>query len=143
MSMLSAIDGIGPGKLGGLPRRTSVLYTSRRNKSPDDSATRQAVLFEDRLLNLAKKWNGNREVDYKYTFYETSSNGKKGHEGNVTYHDRRILHEDLFTALGPEDDRQHTVVYVCGLPGMTDEFVEVLRKAKGMDERRVLVEKWW
>jgi len=29
------------------------------------------------------------------------------------------------------------------LPTMTDEFVELLKKAPGMDEKRVLCEKWW
>lgn len=142
MSMLSAVDGIGPSRMGGLPRRTSVLYTSRRNKKADNDSP-EAVLFEQRLLKLANKWESSKDVDYKYIFFETSGGGKTGEEGNVTCKDRRISHEDLFEALGPENDRKHTVVYVCGLPAMTDEFVEVLKKAAGMDEKRVLVEKWW
>ena len=56
---------------------------------------------------------------------------------------RRILHSDLLNALGPEHKRAGTVVYVCGPPKMTDEFVEVMRRAEGMSEERVLCEKWW
>jgi hypothetical protein len=35
------------------------------------------------------------------------------------------------------------VVYVCGVPDMTNEFVDLLRKTEGMEEKRVLCEKWW
>lgn len=39
------------------------------------------------------------------------------------------------------------MVYVCGVPGMTDEFVRALVAPApggfGMEERRVLFEKWW
>jgi len=63
--------------------------------------------------------------------------------GNIATRYRRISHEDLFDAIGREDSRSNTVVYVCGLPTMTDEFVELLKKAPGMDETRVLCEKWW
>jgi hypothetical protein len=146
ISMLRAMDSVGPAataRLGGLPRRTTVLYSSRRNRSPDDK--NEDVLFYDDLLDLASKWNSNDEVDYRYTFFETNPGGRNGEgkEKNVQYRNRRISHEDLLGALGPEDDRANTVVYVCGLPAMTDEFVEALSKAKGMEKRRVLTEKWW
>lgn len=55
---------------------------------------------------------------------------------------RRIMREDLVSAVG-RGDRTGTVCYVCGPAGMTDEFVEVLRELEGMEERRVLCEKWW
>jgi NAD(P)H-flavin reductase len=35
------------------------------------------------------------------------------------------------------------VVYVCGVPGMTEKLVRRAKKAEGMDERHVLYEKWW
>ena len=56
---------------------------------------------------------------------------------------RRILHSDLLDALGPERKREGTVAYVCGPPKMTDEFVEMMKRAEGMSEERVLCEKWW
>jgi hypothetical protein len=146
ISMLRAMDSVGPAatdRIGGLPRRTTVLYSSRRNRSPDGK--KEDVLFYDDLLHLASKWKSKDGVDYWYTFFETSAGGRDGEDegGNVRYRNRRISHEDLQEALGPKDDRANTVVYVCGLPAMTDEFVEVLSKAKGMEKRRVLTEKWW
>lgn len=58
-------------------------------------------------------------------------------------HSRRIAHEDLMEALGPVEGRKGMVVYICGPPGMTDEFVEVMGGAEGMDGGRVFCEKWW
>ena len=56
---------------------------------------------------------------------------------------RRITHEDLLDAIGPVAERRGVVVYVCGPRMMTDDFVEVLMRAEGMEEKRVLCEKWW
>lgn len=67
-----------------------------------------------------------------------SSLGKNGY-----VHQRRITHDDLVHALGPVSERRGVVAYVCGPGGMTDEFIEVLRGQEGMEERRVLCEKWW
>lgn len=46
-------------------------------------------------------------------------------------------------ALGPVEKRKGVVVYICGPPGMTDEFVEVMGRAEGMDPTMVFCEKWW
>ena len=56
---------------------------------------------------------------------------------------RRFEEKDLETALGPVAERESTVAYVCGPPAMTDWAVDVLRSSKGMDQERVLCEKWW
>jgi ferredoxin-NADP reductase len=50
---------------------------------------------------------------------------------------------DLAEAVGK--DKDVAVVYVCGPPAMTDEFVAYLtsRDGLGMDPERVLFEKWW
>ncbi|TVY18271.1 Oxidoreductase NAD-binding domain-containing protein 1 [Lachnellula arida] len=56
---------------------------------------------------------------------------------------RRIQEEDLLRALGPVDERIDTVCYICGVPGMTDAFVELAQKAEGVDARNVFCEKWW
>lgn len=64
---------------------------------------------------------------------------------------RRVNDEDLVKALdgykqnvfGGGHDRESTVCYVCGPPQMTDEIVAMLRKQEGMNESRVLCEKWW
>lgn len=142
MSMVSAMDALDKGILGGIVGRVSVLYSSRRKGKNEE------VLFEQRLKEIAKKWDGDSEVDYGYTFFETGGidgDGVKGEEGNdyMMVERRRISHQDLFEALGPVDKRANTVVYICGLPDMTDEFVELLKNTPGMEEKRVLCEKWW
>jgi NAD(P)H-flavin reductase len=51
--------------------------------------------------------------------------------------------QDVEDAVG--GDRDATVVYVCGVPAMTDEFVGALVSPEGfgIDRTRVLFEKWW
>ncbi|KAI0865591.1 hypothetical protein F4860DRAFT_258248 [Xylaria cubensis] len=77
--------------------------------------------------------------------------GKKG-EGEtdntytIPFHPRRYtIDEDVAEALGSPSERRHAVVYVCGVPSMTDEFVARLtdKDGLGMDSHRVLCEKWW
>ncbi len=50
---------------------------------------------------------------------------------------------DILDALGPVEARKGTVCYICGIPVMTDDFVEKAKKADGMEEANVLSEKWW
>lgn len=140
MSMLSAIDGIGEGRIGGVPKTVRVLYSSRRGKNDGGSA--EAVLFEDRLADLSKRWSSSKSVDWEYTFFETNG-GTETSTAHPKTERRRIAHSDLIEALGPEDSRANTVVYVCGIPQMTDDFVAFLSTQPGMNEKRVLCEKWW
>lgn len=143
MSMISVMHELGTQKLGGIVKTVRVLYTSRREK--DANGEEEEILFEKRLKNIAAKWRDVEQVDYKYTLFETGQEGGKEDkdDGNFSTRYRRIKHDDLFNAIGSEDRRSNTVVYVCGLPTMTDEYVALLRQAPGMDEKRVLCEKWW
>jgi len=56
---------------------------------------------------------------------------------------RRFEKEDLLRAIGPVAKRSRTLAYVCGPPAMTDWAVAKLKEIEGMDEKRVLCEKWW
>lgn len=47
------------------------------------------------------------------------------------------------TGGGVGGGREGTVCYVCGPRKMTDEVVEFLGRQEGMEEGRVLCEKWW
>lgn len=62
---------------------------------------------------------------------------------NMTIQRRRINEHDLQEALGLPKKRAATVAYVCGVPTMTDEFIEKIKAAEGMQEENVLSEKWW
>ncbi|KAK5050409.1 hypothetical protein LTR84_003690 [Exophiala bonariae] len=145
MSMISTLNEAGTTRvLGGMPKHVRVLYTSRRERNPDGQAAE--ILFENRLKSIAENWNTHQQqVDYQYAFFETSEPSSVGapKPGNMAVHSRRISQNDLLEALGSEDGRANTVVYVCGLPTMTDQYVELLKNAPGMDEKRVLCEKWW
>ena len=56
---------------------------------------------------------------------------------------RRFEEQDLMNALGPVAQRRGVVAYVCGPRHMTDWAVQTLSSAEGMENRRVLCEKWW
>jgi hypothetical protein len=55
----------------------------------------------------------------------------------------RIGRGDIESVLGAKEEREGTVVYVCGPRSMTDEFVEMIGRMEGMSESRVLCERWW
>jgi hypothetical protein len=114
------------------------------------------ILFEDRLRSIFGKGNVGGEL----AIYRTSGAGgdaaeterikegkgdrvsEKG-KGKVVVRERRIGDEDVLKALGHVEEREGTVCYVCGVPSMTDHFVDVASKAEGMSVSRVLFERWW
>jgi ferredoxin-NADP reductase len=141
MSMVSTMHELGfrEGEVGGMVRKVRVLYGTKTENG-------ERILFYDRLKRIAEHWKENRDVDFQFILFETgtsSSSLSGAHQPEVKHNSRRMVHADLFEALGPEDDRANTVVYVCGPPSMTDEFVQLLQNAPGMEDRRVLCEKWW
>lgn len=149
ISMISALNEAGTSQiLGGMVKTVRVLYSSRRETNSNCQGAAE-VLFETRLMEIARRWEQHEHVDYKYAFFETSSQTGDEHKhgrlrpSNMLVHPRRISQDDLLETLGPQDNRGNTVVYVCGHPTMTDEFVELLKHTPGMDEKRVLCEKWW
>ncbi|KAI0200982.1 hypothetical protein F4808DRAFT_134980 [Astrocystis sublimbata] len=72
---------------------------------------------------------------------------KRQKKYTIPFHRRRFtLDDDIAQAVGPAAERRFAVVYVCGVPTMTDELVAKLTDRKdglGMDPHRVLCEKWW
>lgn len=62
---------------------------------------------------------------------------------DLPFEKRRMNQSDLTQAIGA--DKTSAVVYICGLPTMTDDFVEKLTSPQGhaLDPNRVLCEKWW
>lgn len=150
IGMISAMSSQGARKLGGIPKRLRILYSSKRAVTTDGQ--KEEVLFENRIRATVAKWGDRaKEVDVQYSFFDTSSKDSQqlgvSDSGllskNIHLHGRRIQHDDLAEALGSENLRHSALVYVCGLPNMTDDFVEYLKKMPGMDEKRVLCEKWW
>lgn len=56
---------------------------------------------------------------------------------------RRVTVDDIARIIG--DDKQSAVVYLCGLPTMTDDFVQKLSSPDGLglEPYRIMYEKWW
>ncbi|KAI0115450.1 hypothetical protein GGR51DRAFT_406695 [Nemania sp. FL0031] len=75
--------------------------------------------------------------------------GTEGSEDTtIPFHARRCtVEDDVAKAVGETPaERRFAVVYVCGVPTMTDEFVRKLtdrQNGLGMEPHRVLCEKWW
>ncbi len=141
ISMLSVIaeqkktGGVEGGNLG-----FDVIFLYSVRSSSDSEGRNEEILFLSRLRDIFKLLDKEGELKLFVT-------GKKGGEvqgsEGVKLERRRIDERDLEDALGDLGDRDGTVVYVCGVPGMTDRFVESAVKAEGMDGKRVLSEKWW
>ena len=61
----------------------------------------------------------------------------------IDIHTRRLSADELVEVVQEgQADRGSSLVYICGPPGMTDEFTEVLTQA-GVDEKMIMTEKWW
>ena len=137
ISMFAAMDWKGVSGVGGMRPRVRVLYASKRERS-------ETILFEDRITGIARRWESVDGVDCTVRFFETGDGAQAESDDEIISRKRaRIQHDDLIEALGPENSRKNTVVYVCGVPSMTDEFVEFLKTTPGLDEKRVLCEEWW
>ncbi|KAI4116746.1 MAG: hypothetical protein LQ345_002893 [Seirophora villosa] len=122
----------------------SFLYTTRFPQSKEPSS----VLFLHRLCRIFGDWDGHHTLSLFLTQCSEAEKQelamKMGADSARQETVRgRISHRDLLNALGPVEERVGTVVYICGVPSMTDDFVSLLRGAEGMEENRVLCEKWW
>ena len=135
-----------------------LLYSSRRGASGNISS----ILFMERIHKLFERDRHQRR--HHYTLYCTDpitphqkpltwekylniirewSGGVHHVRDHQTIELRRFQGKDLETALGPIAERKSVVAYVCGPPPMTDWAVDVLQRSEGMDQKRVLCEKWW
>lgn len=130
------------GKLG---FHVKFLYTTR-DLRPDASPSE--ILFLERLVSVFDALGG----EGQFELFLTSGQRERAETEIATLsvagkqlkvQRRRIYDTDLLDALGPVEERVGTVCYICGVPTMTDEFVENANHAKGMNEINVLSEKWW
>ena len=130
-------------RTGSRPREIHFLYGTKTDSEMDP----QRILFLPRLMDLIAA-----EADPKVTLrlFLTGTGSEDviehGKLPNRTFA-RRLSEYDLVKAIdgyGPDGgDRSSTVCYVCGPAKMTDETVTFLQRQRGMDQERVLCEKWW
>jgi ferredoxin-NADP reductase len=121
-----------------------LLYTTRLPPSVSQILflSRLKKVFNDLGLNGTLKLFLTGEIEAVENLMEDSL-GLGLHNTNMSFHRRRINGQDLDLALGEPETRSGTVAYVCGVPSMTDGFVEKIRVAQGMEKENILFEKWW
>lgn len=133
------------------PRRTvEFLYSTRDPGGGEGKHDASKILFLDRLTRIFNSGGGGGALKGRLGLFLTPGGGAgTAGEGDgrdlqgIPFNSRRITVEDIAEALG--DDKRFAVVYVCGVPAMTDEFVEKLTSPHGLglQPHRVLYEKWW
>lgn len=128
-----------------MPGEVHFLYTTKPPPAANSKLKAKEILFLDRLMALAASSPTKSSIHLQ--LYLTDDSGTKAEFEVPSFpgviHHRRIARADLAAAAGSPSETKGTVMYVCGPARMTDEFVEFLRGVGGMDERRVLCEKWW
>ncbi|KKY30531.1 putative nadh-cytochrome b-5 reductase [Diaporthe ampelina] len=129
------------------PRHTVEFLYSTRDPGEGKRDARK-ILFLERLAGIFN--GGGGALKGRLGLFLTPGGGagaaEEGSGDNlqgIPFKQRRITVEEIAEAVG--DDKRFAVVYVCGVPGMTDEFVEKLTSPQGLglEPHRVLHEKWW
>ncbi|KAK0720403.1 hypothetical protein B0H67DRAFT_576013 [Lasiosphaeris hirsuta] len=122
VSMLSSLAESRPSLPDGL--EVQFLYSMRDPGPPRDAG---AMLFLERTVGLFANLRGGLKL------FLTGEGGDAagGEQGvvscagaDVSFQSRRISVDDVAAILGP--DKERAVVYVCGVPTMTDHFVDKL-----------------
>jgi NAD(P)H-flavin reductase len=122
-----------------------VLYSFR---DPGGEREAEGMLFVERLASIFAR----EKLRGELKLFLTRSDGPRSPNGpdyvacnevEVPFQSRRIGPDDLTAAVGQA--MSAVVVYVCGVPAMTDHFVQYLTSKDGpaMEPARVLFEKWW
>lgn len=120
-----------------MPPDVRFLYTVRW---PSERKRLEEVLFYNDLRAIAESRGPSFDLQL---FITNGTESEVGSDEAVRTKFRRISHEDLMNVVGGGASRESTVCYICGVPSMTDDFVEFLRKVEGLDDGRVLCERWW
>lgn len=132
------------------PRYTIEFLYSMRDPGPGGAARDPArMLFLNRLAEIFGQQAKVRGSLKLFLTGGASGGGEGEGEGteidglHLPFQKRRITVEDIREAVG--EDGRAAAVYICGVPKMTDEFVEklTLPTGLGLDPHRVLYEKWW
>lgn len=106
----------------------------------------EGVVFLNRIRRLYREG----KIQGMVKLFATGDQGVSQQEslddnGSLEILSRRLTVQDVEGLIGTAE-RDSTVVYICGPPSMTDEFVAALtskEKGLGLDVKQVLTEKWW
>ncbi|KAK7753123.1 hypothetical protein SLS62_004854 [Diatrype stigma] len=148
------------------------LYSVRRppGSGPTNDYKADQILFLDRIASIfapnTPAAGARRGLKGKLRLFLTGGTDEEeentislsGYDDNIEgnsaemkrglhFLSRRITVDDVTDAVGRDPaNRRFAVVYICGVPAMTDEFARELTDPKGpvaMEPHRVLCEKWW
>ncbi|KAK1717200.1 NADH-cytochrome b-5 reductase [Colletotrichum lupini] len=142
---------------GGCPYDVQFMYSTKvpSSASPPEESGEDSLLDSEKILFMERLAAifGREKVRGQMRLFLTGlgpgiASGEPVlhcNEMDVPFKRRRMGLEDVAEALGPEAERGDALVYVCGIPSMTDELVESLTSKSGLNLRpeRVLCEKWW
>lgn len=125
--------------------RCSIQFLYSMRDPGEGARDPMRMLFLNRLAGI---FGPERKVKGELKLFLTSGKGRAEGQGrmdglNLPFKERRISIEDVDEAVG--GDKRAAVVYICGVPKLTDEFVANLTSPMGLglDPCRVLYEKWW
>lgn len=117
-------------------------------KDPSGEREADRMLFVERIANIfaREKLHGNLKLFITRSEVTDSVDGPDYvacNEVEVPFQSRRITTDDITAAVAR--DIAAAVVYICGVPAMTDQFVAYLTSKDGlaMEPSRVMFEKWW
>jgi NAD(P)H-flavin reductase len=113
--------------------KITFLYTTKTAST--STLAPNNILFLSRLQQVEESFAGKMNLQL---FITGSRSGDDAIQLPQTFN-RRIEGKDLLAAVG--GGKHGTVCFVCGPPGMTDEFVEFLGELVGKE--KVFCEKWW
>ncbi|KAJ8065671.1 hypothetical protein OCU04_006343 [Sclerotinia nivalis] len=112
---------------------------------------RGEILFLPRLLSIfaaRKNWDFQLFITGDTHTNSNPSTPNPPTTPTITPQTRRITASDIQLSLPTKDQNQkqnqkQTIIYICGPPLMTDKFISYIRDTEGMDEERVVCERWW
>ncbi|KAH8900244.1 hypothetical protein GQ53DRAFT_816262 [Thozetella sp. PMI_491] len=144
MSMLSALGEEPEESLPDL--EVHMLYSM---KDPGGERLADEILFLERIATIFAREKVQGSLKLFLTGGIEAGTGDSSqdivscNEVDVPFLRRRIATSDIAEAIG--EHRTAAVVYVCGVPTMTDRFIAELSApgSLGLDTSRVLYEKWW
>lgn len=130
------------------PRYTIEFLYSMRDPGPK-ARDPAKMLFLNRLAGIfGPEANGVRGDLRLFLTGGATGGGDEAEDGQIDglhlpFKRRRITVEDVREAVG--EDGRAAAVYICGVPKMTDDFVDKLTSPTGLglEPHRVLYEKWW
>lgn len=150
--LMSILSSLAEGRGSAAPFEVQVLYSLKddNNNNNNNGGSRQAgrLLFLDRIAKIFREGRLTGGLQLFLTGGEGTDGAVSSPEGGdvVPFRARRMTVDDVAAAVGDTAERRFAVVYICGVPTMTDEFVQKLtdpQQGLGMEPHRVLCEKWW